>query len=193
MRRFGLPRAFVFGVLLVAVQSTTIFSAEFGDLKVGQKAPDFSLRDLSDKIVNLSDLKGQIVVIQFGSSTTLPFLEQIKPMNKLIDDYKGKRIAFLTIYTAEQQFNWQAPDYFAKSQRADGVRFQFGAQTGRRMASRILVDDMDQTIYKVYGSVPAGVFIVDEGGNLAFKAKMVDASEVEQALKKIAPNEVATK
>ena len=46
----------------------------------------------------------------------------------------------------------------------------------------ILVDDLDGVAYKAYGSVPAGVFIVDEDGNLAFKDRVVEASDVDEAL-----------
>ena len=44
---------------------------------------------------------------------------------------------------------------------------------------------MEQTVYKIYGSVPAGVFIVDKDGNLAFKAKVVNAADVEEVLERL--------
>ncbi len=175
----------VFYLPLVALFSSLAFSKEFEDLQVGQKAPDFTLKDLAEREYILSDLEDDIVVIQFGSSTTMDFLEQIEPMNGLIKKYRRKGVTFLTVYTTEQQFEWQAKDYFSKYQRAKGLRFQYSVQSGQRMGSKILVDDMKEAAYKAYGSVPAGVFIVDKEGNLSFKAQVVKTSDVEKALQKI--------
>ena len=171
--------------LLVALCAGSAFADQFDDLALEESAPDLALRDLGDRRYTLSDELGETVVIQFGSSTTLPYLGQIKPMNELISKYRGERVTFLTVYTAEQTGDWQADEYFAKFQRADGLRFQFGTQGGERMGSRILVDDMDETAHKAYGSVPTGVFIVDEEGRLAFKARMATAADIEKALTKV--------
>ena len=53
------------------------------------------------------------------------------------------------------------------------------------MGAKILVDDMDEAVFVAYGSVPAGVFIVDQDGNLVFKAKTVKPDDIEKALKKL--------
>ena len=171
--------------LLVTLCSGLAFADEFDDLELGEAAPEVRLRDLGDRRYTLSDEEGQTVVIQFGSSTTLPYLEQIKAVNELIGEYRREPVTFLTVYTVEQAGDWQADEYFAKYQRADGLRFQFGTQSGERMGSRILVDDMDETVHKAYGSVPTGVFIVNEDGELAFKARMATAAEIEEALEEV--------
>lgn len=185
MRRFRLPLTLALVTLLVAFGSTLAYSTDFDDLEIGEMAPDFILKDLAEKEYTLSDLEGEIVVVQFGSSTTIPYLEQIKPMNGLIKKYKRKGVTFLTVYTVEQRFNWQANTYFAKYERAKGLRFQYGVQAGQRMGAKILVDDMDEAVFVAYGSVPAGVFIVDQDGNLVFKAKTVKPDDIEKALKKL--------
>ena len=185
MRGFKLSPVWGLCLLLVAFASTPAFSDVFDDLEIGETALDFTLRDLAEKEYTLSDSEGDIVVIQFGSSTTVPFIKQIKPMNDLVKKYRRKGVTFLTVYTVEQMFDWQAADYFEKYERAKGLRFQFGVQSGQRMSPKILVDDTDETVYKVYGSIPSGVFIVDKDGNLAYKAKVVKASEVEKTLEKL--------
>jgi peroxiredoxin len=184
MKQHQLASGWVLGVLLVLFSSTSAFSKEFDNLEIGAVPPDFTLKDLGNKQQTLSDLKGEIVVLQFGSSTTLPFIEQIQPLLGLVKKYRRK-VTFLTVYTSEQAFGWQANDYFSKWERAKGLRFQVGAQSGRRMTAKVLVDDMKETVYKAYGSVPAGVFIVDAEGSLAFKARVLDVSEVETALEKM--------
>ena len=159
MREFRLPPAWGLCLLLIAFASTPAFSDVFDDLEVGEAAQDFTLRDLAEAEYTLSDSEGDIVVIQFGSSTSVPFLEQIKPINGLVRNYRREGVTFITVYTAEQMFEWQAADYFQKYERAKGLRFQFGVQSGQRMTPKILVDDTDDSVYKMYGSVPSGVFI----------------------------------
>jgi peroxiredoxin len=171
--------------LLVLFSSASAFSKEFESLQIGAAAPGFTLKDLAEKEYSLGDLKGEIVVLQFGSSTTMPFIEQIKPIIGLTKKYRRKGVTFLTVYTVEQGLGWQADDYFSKHERAKGLRFQVGAQSGQRMTAKILVDDMEETVYKTYGSVPAGVFIVDKDGNLAFKAKVVNTADVEKVLEEL--------
>ena len=182
MREFRLPTTWGFCLLLIAFASTPAFSDVFDDLEIGETALDFTLRDLAEKEYTLSDSEGDIVVIQFGSSTTVPFIKQIKPMNGLVRNYRRQGVVFITVYTAEQMFDWQAADYFQKYERAKGLRFQFGVQSGQRMTPKILVDDTDDSVYKMYGSVPSSVFIVDKDGDLAYKAKVVKASDVEEAI-----------
>ena len=184
MRAFRLSLALVFCLPFMVFLSTSAFSASFSDIEVGEQAPDFTLKNLAEKEISLSDQKGKVGVIQFGSSTTEPFLQQLKEMNKVMKKYR-KKAFYYTIYTAEQGYSWQANDYFAKYQRAKGLRFQFGVQSGSRMVTKILVDDMDEAVYKAYGSVPAGVFIVDGDGNIAYKAKAVDPKAVKKALSKL--------
>lgn len=185
MRRLRSRLQVALCALLVTLGSALAFADQFDDLALGTNAPEISLRDLSDARYTLSDERGRVVVIQFGSSTTRPYLEQIKPTNELIRKYRRKPVTFLTVYTAEQAGDWQAGEYFAKYQRADGLRYQFGTQSGERMGSRILVDDLDQTVHKAYGSVSTGVFIVGQDGKLAFKARMATAAEIDKAVTKI--------
>jgi peroxiredoxin len=172
-------------VLVVVFSSTLAYSDQFEDLEVGAVPPDFTLKDLADREYALSENQGEVVVIQFGSSTTLPYIEQMKPINGLIKKYRREPVTFLIVYTREQQFDWQAEDYFAKHERAKGLRYQFGIQSGQRMIGKVLVDDMEESVYKAYGAVPAGVFIVDTDGNLAYKSKVVKAGEVETILEKL--------
>jgi len=184
MRHHRLPSGLLLCALLMVFSSVLAFSKEFDGLEIGAAPPDFTLKDLGDKQHTLSDLKGEIVVLQFGSSTTLAFIEQIQPLLGLVKKYRRK-VTFLTVYTAEQNFGWQADDYFSKWERAKGLRFQVGVQSGQRMTAKVLVDDVEETVYNAYGSVPAGVFIVDTDGSLAFKARVLDVSEVETALEKM--------
>jgi len=49
----------------------------FLDMKVGDAAPDFVLSDISGNDWRLSDQKGKLVVLQFASATSPPFVQAL--------------------------------------------------------------------------------------------------------------------
>lgn len=64
-------------------------------------APDFSLRDLEDKPVSLTDLKGKIVVLDFWATWCLPCKASFPAMKKLMIQHPD--VKFLFIATQEKQ------------------------------------------------------------------------------------------
>jgi len=72
--------------LLALTLSVSTFAQTTDDraylVKVGDKAPDFSLKLISGKIVKLSDFKGKVVMLQFTASwcsvcrKEMPFIER---------------------------------------------------------------------------------------------------------------------
>jgi cytochrome oxidase Cu insertion factor (SCO1/SenC/PrrC family) len=57
-----------------------------GDLKIGDAAPDFTVKDVQGKqSVKLSDLKGKPVVLIFGSCTCPPFLSSVAQIENLYE------------------------------------------------------------------------------------------------------------
>ncbi|MBC7451767.1 MAG: redoxin domain-containing protein [Cytophagales bacterium] len=61
---------FLVCVTIISVISQNVFGASL--LKVGDKAPDFSIQDPNGKTITLSSLKGRIVLLDFWASTCMP-------------------------------------------------------------------------------------------------------------------------
>ncbi|MGB8706760.1 MAG: redoxin domain-containing protein [Dehalococcoidia bacterium] len=65
--------------------------------QVGNRAPDFSLQDLSGKDVKLSDFRGKIVMINFWAIWCIPCKDELPYMQAVSDNWSGKGVVVLPI------------------------------------------------------------------------------------------------
>ncbi|MCX5751318.1 MAG: redoxin domain-containing protein [Candidatus Saganbacteria bacterium] len=61
------------------------------------KAADFTLPDLSGKVVHLSDYKGKVVFLNFWASWCPPCRREMPSMQALHDNFKDKNFAILAV------------------------------------------------------------------------------------------------
>jgi hypothetical protein len=145
--------------------------------RVGERAPDFSLRDLDGREVRLSDYRGHMpVVIEFGSLSCPIVTGRCNQLDKRAEYYKGKA-QFLFIYGNEEHPGneekrstsfgtfWalpQAKDYLDRCEHAR--QFRNTMKTSRR----ILVDeDGAANVSAQYGIRGHGMVIVDAQGRIS--------------------------
>jgi len=70
----------------------------FPTMKEGLKpAPEFGLESLEGRKIELSELKGKVVVLNFWGTGCAPCKVEIPQLNKLVDEYKDKNVVFLAI------------------------------------------------------------------------------------------------
>lgn len=120
-------------------------------------APEFSLKDLQGTTVNLKDLRGKIVVLDFWATWCGPCKASFPAMQAMVDKYKDdQNVRFLFIDTYERGANKEktANDYMKEK----GFSFQ------------VLMDNSDE-VAKSYGAnnIPAK-FVIDKNGNMQFKS-----------------------
>ncbi len=63
----------------------------------GQKAPDFTLKDLDGKTVTLASHRGKVVILVFWASWCPPCKEELQSLNKLYGMYKNKGLVILAV------------------------------------------------------------------------------------------------
>ncbi|WP_367606918.1 redoxin domain-containing protein [Legionella sp. W05-934-2] len=171
--------------ILKAVLACCLFvGTSYAAVKVGEKAPDFSLKSVQGKDVKLSDFANKIVVLEW-SNFECPFVKKhyktgnIPAMQK---KYKEQGVVWLTVVSSAPGKQGNFPDGQLKD-----VSQQMGNQ-----ANAVLRDDSGQ-VGKQYGAKTTPQFvIIGKNGVVAYTGAIDSiASTKDQDIEK-ATNYVST-
>lgn len=76
---------------------TTIAKNPEANFTKGEKAYDFIATDLDGNTFKLSDLKGQVVILNFWFTNCGPCIQEMPELNNLADNFKNKKVKFLAV------------------------------------------------------------------------------------------------
>ncbi|RYY10173.1 MAG: TlpA family protein disulfide reductase, partial [Cytophagaceae bacterium] len=76
-------------------------------LMSGQPAPDFTLLDAQGKKLSLSDLRGQVVYLDFWASWCAPCLAEMPPGAELRRKFASRKVVFLYVSLDAKAADWQ--------------------------------------------------------------------------------------
>lgn len=116
----------------------------------GEVAPEWTLQDASGAQVRLSDLKGQVVVLDFWATWCGPCKVAMPHVQKLHDDYADKGVKVFGVNCWERA---DAREYMTKSKYTYGL---------------LLDGDKVADMYRVSG-IPT-FYLIDQEGKVAFAA-----------------------
>ena len=179
MNRAGLVIAVVAaGCLLLSqvgkgeqLSPSTFPTAESGVVRVGDQAPIFRLRDLAGNLVDLSGLRGKVVLLNFWATWCGPCRVEMPSMEVLYRSYRDKGLEILAVSVDEQ-----GPAVTRPFQEDRGLTFP-------------ILHDRDYQVGLLYGarSLPM-TYIIDRKGTIrerVFGSREWDTPDARQSILKI--------
>jgi cytochrome c biogenesis protein CcmG/thiol:disulfide interchange protein DsbE len=95
-KRGGIPLVFVLVLALLGLLAWGLKKAQAGPVESGL-APDFSLTGFDGRKVTLSELRGQVVIINFWASWCLPCREEAAYLEQTWRKYKDRGVVFIGV------------------------------------------------------------------------------------------------
>lgn len=138
-------------------------STEFPDIVVGAKLPDFTLETLKGEKVNLRELEGKIVVLNFWATWCPYCVQEMPDLQKLKEN--NDDMVLLTINVDEEK------DKVEKYIKDGGYDFQVLLDKGGEISSQYFVTGL-----------PATYFINEEGLFVGRIPSAMDYEQMEEAL-----------
>jgi peroxiredoxin len=94
-------RGFLTAMFLVAAGMQTATALP----PTGKTAPDFALKSDSGRNVRLSELRGQVVLVNFWASWCTPCRQELPVLQKLYTQYRGAGLTLLAVNVDEERKN----------------------------------------------------------------------------------------
>ncbi len=136
-----------------------------------QLAPDFSVLDTAGNSVNLSDLVGKPVVLNFWASWCPPCKAEMPDFEEMYKQY-GDRVHFMVVNLTD-----------GTRETVDSAKAYVGAQ-GYTFPVYFDTTMQAANAYRVY-SIPTTYFINADGTLLSYAEGMIDARTLETQLKRL--------
>lgn len=132
-----------------------------GGVRVGDKAPAFSLNDVDGKAVSLADFAGKVVVLEW-INRHCPFSRgkhNDRVMQKAVERLKGKEVVWLAIDSS----HYANPDQNRKYARKQGLTYP-------------ILHDKGGKVGKAYGArTTPHMFVIDKQGVVVYAGAIDDA------------------
>lgn len=154
--------------------------------RVGWPIPPLRLLTPDGPDIQLSDLKGRVVVMEFGSMTCPSFRDHAAAMQRLQDRY-GERAFLVVVYTREAH---PAGQWEVQRNRDDGISIpQPADMTARRLQAQqardslhlempMVVDSMDDAAADALNGFPNAAVIIGRDGKIAARQQWTDPSNL---------------
>ena len=146
-----MKREFILTVSLLVLGTLARVNAQEKEtlVKVGDDVPEFVVEMFDGQKINIKDLKGKIVLINFWATWCPPCQEELNRVQKeIIDRFKGKDFVFLAISREETK------EQVKKFRDRNGYTFPMGLDPERKIYSKFAT-----------ASIPRN-FIIDKKGKI---------------------------
>lgn len=139
---------------------------DFGGVKIGEAAPEFSLPNLAGETVKLSDHKGKVVVLEWFNPGC-PFVKQAHEsggaLQTMAVDWTGKGVVWLAINSG------------SPGKQGTGVDTNKAAKEQWYMSHPVLLDE-DGTVGRAYAAkTTPQMVVIDEEGRQVYNGALDNA------------------
>ena len=149
--------------------------------RTGEIAPDFCLDDLDGQPVQLTQLRGKPVVLEFGSYTCPVFSDRVADMERLACEHPEAEFLVIAVREAHPgEITGPHRTVAQKRRAAHCLAMEQG------LHRRVLIDDLHGTVHRAYGGGWNSVYVIDYDGRVAFRRAWNHPGEAAQALAALA-------
>ena len=155
--------------------------------KAGENYIDFQATTIEGKVVSLSDYLDKPIVLETGSITCPMYANTTKPMNELKLMYPN--VHFLLLYIREAHPAKRTEAIKNREEKLEHAQATHKLYNEKR---EILVDDVEGSAHKLYGSMPNMTYIISKNGVVKFRANWTDLEAVKKVLEDIDSDVIVT-
>lgn len=151
-KRIGIITAFAVILTLLGLLAWGLKKAQAGPLEKGM-APDFSITGFDGRTVTLSELRGQVVIINFWASWCPPCREEAAYLEETWRKYEGRGVIFIGVDWVDTE-----KEALAYIKEFD-ITYINGPDIGTRIAQAYNIQGVPETFFIAKNGELRGVHI----------------------------------
>jgi hypothetical protein len=168
---------------------------------IGAAAPDFTLNKLDGSQVQLSALKGRVIVLVFGSYSAPSFRKRVPGLEKLRSDF-GTRATVFVVYsreahpTGEWEISRNKDDGISVEQARTMDARKSAATTARdklKITTPILLDTLGNDTALAYGAGVNSAYVIGRDGTIIARQQWFEPTALRRAIETATAVKPATK
>ena len=107
---------------------------------------------------------------------------EVSPINQLQAEFADHGFQFFTVYVREPHPGEHYGHHETMEQKLQYAR---DCRAQDRLATPLLVDDLEGSVHRLYGTFPNMIYVIDRDARIAYKAMWTDHAEIRAVLENL--------